>query len=386
MSEHSSEHSDQNGKDMVVTPWDVSGELDYSKLIEKFGTKPMTQSILSSLESRLGDLHPMLRRGIVFSHRDFDWLLKHIEKRGSNDFALYTGRGPSGNTHIGHLVPWQFTKWLQEKFDVHLYFQITDDEKFLLDPLNRTYDKMQGFALENAKDILAVGFDPEKTHLIVDSMAGPKFREVATKVASRINFSTAKAVFGFKESTNIGMIFHPAMQSAPCFYPSVLEGRNVPVLIPAGIDQDPYWRATRDVAEKLGYYKPVALHSEFIPGLGKGGKMSASQPNSTIFTTDSPKAAGKKVKRAVTGGRQTIQEQKKLGGVPESCNVFSWYRTIFEEDDSALKKRYDECKAGTLMCGPCKSELSDRVVIFLEMHQQRREDVEDLVEQTIIRI
>ncbi|RMH15221.1 MAG: tryptophan--tRNA ligase [Gammaproteobacteria bacterium] len=377
--------SEQPVDDMVVTPWDVSGELDYAKLIEKFGTKPMTGSLLNRIESLVGDLHPMLRRGIVFSHRDFDWLLNHIEKHGKSDFVLYTGRGPSGNTHIGHLVPWQFTKWLQDKFDVHLYFQITDDEKFLLDPINRTYAQMQAYAMENAKDILAVGFDPEKTHLIIDSKAGPKFREVATTVSSRINFTTAKAIFGFTESTNIGMIYHAAIQSAPCFYPSVLLGRNIPVLIPAGIDQDPYWRATRDVAEKLGWYKPTALHSEFIPGLGKGGKMSASQPNSTIFTTDTPKQAGKKVKRAVTGGRQTIAEQKELGGIPEQCNVFSWYRTIFEDDDSALQKRYEDCRSGTLMCGPCKQELADRVVIFLEMHQSRREDVEDLVEQTIIR-
>ena len=69
----------------------------------------------------------------------------------------------------------------------------------------------------------------------------------------------------------------------------------------------------RDVAEKLGFYKPVALHSEFIPGLGKGGKMSASMPNSTIFTTDEPKKAAKKIKRAVTGGRITVEEQKELG-------------------------------------------------------------------------
>ncbi|MHA2029737.1 MAG: tryptophan--tRNA ligase, partial [Candidatus Kariarchaeaceae archaeon] len=200
----------------------------------------------------------------------------------------------------------------------------------------------------------------------------------------RITYSTARAIFGFNESTNIGMLFHPAMQAAPCFYPSVVKDKNIPVLIPAGIDQDPYWRAARDIAEKLGYFKPTALHSEFIPGLEEGGKMSASKPNTTVFTTDNSKAATKKIKRAFTGGRATIEEQKRLGGQPGICNVFSWYRSSFEDDDDALKKRWDDCSNGELMCGPCKTDLADRVVVFLEVHQTKREDVSDLVENCII--
>ena len=61
--------------------------------------------------------HFMLRRGIFFSHREMNRILEDYEK--GNDFFLYTGRGPSGHTHIGHLVPWVFAKWLQDKFDVN---------------------------------------------------------------------------------------------------------------------------------------------------------------------------------------------------------------------------------------------------------------------------
>ena len=368
-----------------VTPWNVSGDLSYEKLIDQFGTMRINTRILNQIKQYTGEVHQMLRRKIVFSHRDFDWLLQHISKTKANNFALYTGRGPSGNTHLGHLAPWLFTKWLQEKFDVELFFQITDDEKFLIDPLAKSYKQTQEYALENAKDVLAIGFDPEKTHLIINSQTGPKFRELATRVASRINYSTAKAVFGFTDATNVGMLFHTAMQSAPCFFPSELRGENIPVLIPAGIDQDPYWRITRDIAEKLGYYKPTALHLEFIPGLTKGGKMSASNPNSAIFTTDNPKTAMKKVNKAVTGGRISVEEQKKLGGKPEECNIFSWYKTIFEDNDNALTKRFEDCKTGFLLCGPCKQELGERVIQFLEKHQTRREDMADLVELTMMR-
>ncbi|MFV2015540.1 MAG: tryptophan--tRNA ligase, partial [Candidatus Heimdallarchaeota archaeon] len=97
-------------EEAIVTPWEVKGKVDYNKLIKQFGTKPFDQNLQSRLATLTkGDLHPMIRRGMVYSHRDFDKLLDHIEKGGK--FALYTGRGPSGNTHLGHLVPWQFTKW-----------------------------------------------------------------------------------------------------------------------------------------------------------------------------------------------------------------------------------------------------------------------------------
>ena len=111
----------------VVTPWEVSGKIDYTKLIKEFGTKPLTDSIIKRIEKHAGGSHLFLRRKIFFSHRDMDIILDKYEK--GQKFALYTGRGPSGHTHLGHLMPWLFTKYLQDAFGAKLYFQITDDEK-----------------------------------------------------------------------------------------------------------------------------------------------------------------------------------------------------------------------------------------------------------------
>ena len=119
-------------KDFIVTPWEVKGEVDYDELIKQFGTKPLSDSLIDKMRKYSSKLHYMLRRKIFFSHRDLDILLKEYEQ--GKKFALYTGRGPSGHTHIGHIIPWIFTKWLQDVFDVPLYFQITDDEKFLCKP------------------------------------------------------------------------------------------------------------------------------------------------------------------------------------------------------------------------------------------------------------
>ena len=60
--------------------------------------------------------------------------------------------------------------------------------------------------------------------------------------------------------------------------------------------QDPYFRMTRDVAPRLGYHKPALLHSSFFPALqGAQTKMSASDSNTSIFFTDTPKQIKNKV-------------------------------------------------------------------------------------------
>lgn len=101
-----------------VNPWSVSGEIvdgkikaiDYNRLVDTFGTKAIDQALLERFERVTGHkLHPFLRRQLVFSHRDLDWILTRHEKR--EPFFLYTGRGPSSDSmHLGHMVPFTFTK------------------------------------------------------------------------------------------------------------------------------------------------------------------------------------------------------------------------------------------------------------------------------------
>lgn len=364
-------------EEMIVTPWEVSGKIDYKKLVEKFGTQLITKDILERIKRHTGKLHMQLRRGLFFSHRDLDWILDLYEE--GERFSLYTGRGPSGSVHLGHLVPWFFTKYLQDAFDAKLYFQMTDDEKFLIHP-ELTVKAVNKFTYENILDIIAVGFDPKKTLIISDTRCAKMLYNVAIRVAKHVTFSTARAVFGFEDSSNIGIIFFPALQAVPAFLESIISKRNVPCLIPAAIDQDPYWRITRDVAPKLGFYKPAQIHCRFLPGLGKGGKMSASLPETCIFTTDEPETAEKKIMNAFTGGRATVEEQRKKGGTPNVCTVFQYMNYIFEEDDRKMEELYEKCRAGAVLCGECKKILAERVKNFLIEHQKKREKARDVVE------
>ena len=370
-----------NEEEMIVTPWEVRGKVDYKKLIQQFGTQPLTDKLLKRLQKHVGKFHPQLRRKLFFSHRDLDTVLDLYEK--GEKFVLYTGRGPSGPVHMGHLVPWIFTKYLQEKFKTRLYFQMTDDEKFVIEQ-GLKLEEATNFAYDNALDLIALGFRPEDTYMIFDVKDIALLYDIALEVAKRITYSTAKAVFGFQDSTNIGWIFWPAIQAVPCFIHAKLTGENVPSLIPAAIDQDPYWRVTRDIAPKLGYYKPAQIHCRFVPGLGKGGKMSASEPETCIFTTDTPEIVKTKIWNAFTGGKPTVKEQRKLGGDPDICTIYQYFLYLFEGSDEKLGELVGKCRSGEIICGDCKATLTERVTKFLLQHQKKREKAKDIVEEFFV--
>ena len=113
------ESQDAVSKEQIITPFDVSGgvdehgkavAIDYDKLIDKFGSQRIDKPLLERFERLTGKRpHRLLRRGMVFSHRDLNLILDKYEK--GIPFFLYTGRGPSSDSmHVGHSIPFEFTK------------------------------------------------------------------------------------------------------------------------------------------------------------------------------------------------------------------------------------------------------------------------------------
>ena len=163
----------------------------------------------------------------------------------------------------------------------------------------------------NIKDIIAFGFDPEKTFIFSDCEYIEKLYPNVLKVQKHITLNQMQGIFGFSESDNVGKYAFPPVQAVPCFsncFPHIYSGpdqENIQCLIPAAIDQDPYFRMTRDVAHKLKYMKPATIYSTFFPALqGKKSKMSSSDDTSSILLTDTPKMVSNKInKYAFSGGR-----------------------------------------------------------------------------------
>ena len=359
-------------KEEKVTPWEVSGEIDYTKLVKKFGVSKLDEKILKRIQKHTGELHLFLRRGVFFAHRDLNWLLDEYEN--GNKFFLYTGRAPSGEIHIGHLFPWILCKWLQDKFGVEMWFQFPDEEKFLFKK-DLNFKDIEKSLNENMLDVIALGFDPKKTHFLVDTRNADVMYKQACRVAKKITFSTVKASFGLNDSSNIGSIFYTSMQAVPAFLPSVLKNKKIPCLIPLGIDQDAHFRVSRDVIPKLGYDKPALLHNIFLPPLtGMGGKMSSSEGNLAILTTDSPEVVKNKInKYAFSGGQDTIEKHRKKGGNPDVDVSFQYLKFFFESDDKKLKQIEKDYRSGKLLTGELKKILIDKINVFLNEHQKKRE-------------
>jgi tryptophanyl-tRNA synthetase len=408
---------------MVVNIETVSGKIDYNKLVDNFGSSLLTPSHLQQLEqlskiSGNNKLHRFLRRNIFFSHRDFDTLLKvltaHTNKPPSSELSssspsssfpmyLYTGRGPSSESmHMGHLIPFLFTKWLQDAFDVPLVIQMTDDEKFLFK--GQYFDATRGdnlmdykrLTMENAKDIIACGFDYKKTFLFSDLDYVGRMYPNIVRIWKGVTTNAVNGIFGFDGSCNIGKIAFPAIQAAPAFassFPTVLQASsgdancNKICLIPCAIDQDPYFRMTRDVAHKLVPKthplngKPVLIHSKFFPPLqGAAGKMSSSDENSAIFLTDSAELIEKKIKQhAFSGGQDTKIKQQELGADLEVDVSYQWLRFFLEDDDELerIGKDYSTGSGEFWSTGKVKERLIQVCQELVGEHQKRRASITD---------
>jgi len=370
--------------DFSVTPYDVSGAVDYEKLTKQFGTKLIDDKLLKKFEKYTGETHFMLRRKVFFSHRDLDWLFNKYDK--NEKFYLYTGRAPSGPIHIGHLMPWIFTKWLQDKFGAKLLFQIPDEEKFFRKD-SLSLEQTKKLAYDNILDIIALGFSPKKTEIFLDTEYAKSMYSTACRISKNITASTIKGAFGFTDSNNIGEFFYTSMQAVPAVLESVKQGKNVPCLIPYAIDQDPHFRVARDVIPKLGFYKPAAIHCKFLPPLqGVEGKMSSSKEMGAILTTDSPEVVRDKImKYAFSGGRDTLKEHREKGGNPDIDVSYQWLRMMFEPDDKKLENIYFKYKGGEMLTGELKQILVDKVNVFLKKHQLERKRAEKRVDKFLVR-
>jgi tryptophanyl-tRNA synthetase len=129
-------------------------------------------------------------------------------------------------------------------------------------------------------------------------------------------------------------------------------------------------------------FAPSSTYHYLMTGL-TGGKMSSSVPESGINLTDSPKEVRKKIMNAKTGGRDTEEEQRRLGGRPDICPIFELYRFHFSPDDKDLEEVERTCRNGQRLCGYCKNELYDRISEFLNDLKEKRDEKEHLLSELV---
>lgn len=158
--------------------------------------------------------------------------------------------------------------------------------------------------------------------------------------------------------------------------------------IPCAIDQDPYFRMTRDVAYKLtnkNHFlqgKPSLIHSKFFPPLqGITGKMSSSDPNTAIFLTDSTDQITKKIKQfAYSGGQELLAKQREIGANLDVDISYQWLNFFYQDDEELeiIKLQYGSGNGEKYWSTKLvKEKLVHVLVDLVGKHQQRRALVTD---------
>jgi tryptophanyl-tRNA synthetase len=128
----------------------------------------------------------------------------------------------------------------------------------------------------------------------------------------------------------------------------------------------------------FAFFTPSSTYHIFMPGL-TGGKMSSSIPESIISFFEPEATVRKKVMSGITGGRMTLEEQKRLGGEPEKCSLYLLNLFHMVTDDKELDEIKRKCTAGEVTCGQCKKETAERVVMFLNLFREKMDACGDMI-------
>ncbi|HUR68060.1 MAG TPA: tryptophan--tRNA ligase [Candidatus Thermoplasmatota archaeon] len=133
---------------------------------------------------------------------------------------------------------------------------------------------------------------------------------------------------------------------------------------------------------QFGFLAPASTYHRFMGGL-QGGKMSSSKPESHISLNDTPEGAEKKMASALTGGRETAEEQRRLGGRAEECMVYETYVYHLVPDQKELASLYERCKSGAMLCGECKGIAKSKVNAFMKNVKDKRDEKLHLVKELV---
>ncbi|WOF15273.1 tryptophan--tRNA ligase [Methanoplanus sp. FWC-SCC4] len=414
-----------------INPWSSNQNLDADKLFKEFGIEPV-----NPLVEKMTNPPAFLRRGIVVGQRNYKPIVSAIENK--TPFYVMTGFMPSGHPHLGHLMVMKEVAWHVSQGGTG-FISIADREAHAVRGIS--WDKCREFGKEYLNCLYALGYSGNKYYQSENNA----LKDLAFEAAIKINFSELSAIYGFTQDTALAHAMSVATQVGDILYPQTATNSPAPTIVPVGLDQDPHIRLTRDVANKLrmftiietpdgvsirskqapktamdaveaafpdtkryeehidvkgvfkdeaeniirevelkcggyGFHMPSATYHTFLQGL-TGGKMSSSVPDSLFRFQDSEKDVKKKIMSALTGGRMTLEEQKKLGGNPDKCSIYLLNLFHMMDDDEEIKEMCRACRAGELMCGTCKKQTFERVREFLKDFKEKMDETVHLTEE-----
>lgn len=305
---------------------------------------------------------------------------------------ILTGIRPTGRLHIGHYFG-AAKNWvlLQDKFNS--FIEIADVQG-LTDNFNDP-EKIRINTREVAIDLLAIGIDPEKATIFIQSTI-PEIAELTVYYSNlvtiarlyrnptvKFEINQKKELFGHDgESLTYGFIGYPVSQAADI---TAFQGD----LVPVGEDQLPLIEQCREIVRKFNsiygetLIEPEAYLSENkrIKGLDGNEKMGKSLGNA-IFLRDTEEEVNKKIMKAVTDPNKIKKDDK---ADPNKCMVYYYHKLIESENISNIEH---ECREGLRGCVDCKKELSKNMNEFLKpirekgkYYEEHPEEVEKILQK-----
>ena len=290
---------------------------------------------------------------------------------------VLSGMRPTGPLHLGHLHG-VLQNWLRLQEEYRCFYFVADWHALTTEYENSS--KIPPFSRELLLEWLAVGLDPEKSVLFVQSAIKEHAElyllfAMFTPVSWLERNPTYKDMIQqlkHKDLATYGFLGYPVLQAADIL---IYKAHKVPV----GVDQLPHLELTREIARRFNYlYQsevfslPEPLLSEVpkVPGLD-GRKMSKSFGNA-IFLSDDEASVRQKVLSMVT---DTQRPRKSDPGDPENrCVAFNLIRLYFSPEEQA--EVIEECKAARLGCRDCKQKLAERIVDSLKPLWARKQELE----------
>lgn len=337
----------------IIDPWGSELIEDYVKIVKDFG--------LDNFDiKQFPNPNRLMKRHAVFAGRDLNTIAKCIKEK--KPYYVLTGIMPSADKlHFGNKMVIEQVKYFQEN-GAKTYVLVADLEAA----------STRGITLEEAKERalkfhipawIALGLDPKKTTFYFQS-ENKDVMHLAYKFAKKITLNEFRAIYGVADPSRI---FAALTQAGDILYPQLNE--RMPGIVPVGIDQDPHLRLTRDIVRRTKsekFFLPSGIYHKFTPSLSGDMKMSKSHPQSCVELPEDIDAVKKKIMRALTGGRETLELHKKLGAEVEKCMVFELLKTHLVDDDKELAKIYQEYKSGKMSSGEIKQIACEKMELFLK--------------------
>ncbi|MFP4112353.1 MAG: tryptophan--tRNA ligase [Candidatus Woesearchaeota archaeon] len=343
-----------------IDPWGSKEVKIDDKLIKQFGLKRFKKSEIPSK-------HYLFTRNIIIAHRDFEIIKKHINDK--KDFIQLTGIASSGPLHLGHKVDID-AFLLFKSLGAKSFFVVSDIDAYVSRPDTKV--SSLEVAKENATNLIAhlLALGISKEEIYVQSRKESRYYEFAFELSKKITENSFKAIYGHM---NLGKISANLLQYSDILHLQLKEYFGpTPTITGVGVEQDPHARACRDLARRLSYNLKLPSFFYFLhqSGLQEGSKMSASIPDTAIFLDDSIENMRKKINKAFSGGRETVELHKKLGGIPEKDKA---YEILFyhHPNDDFVKEVYTKYNSGELLTGELKKICIDFLTDFLREHQEK---------------